>query len=42
MRSKRTVLIASSMFLALAGLVPARAAVIDTLFFLELERLGHV
>ena len=37
MRSKRTVLIASSMFLALAGLVPARAAVIDTFSFSNLS-----
>jgi hypothetical protein len=37
MRSKHTVLFASSMFLALAGLVPARAAVIDTFSFSNLS-----
>jgi hypothetical protein len=37
MRSKHTVLFASSMFLALAGLVPARAAVMDTFSFSNLS-----
>jgi hypothetical protein len=37
MRSKHAVLFASTMFLALAGLVPARAAVIDTFSFSNLN-----
>jgi hypothetical protein len=39
---KRLIVLGSSAFLALAGLVPARAAVIDTFFFLELERLERI